>query len=64
MGFTGHYNRCTICGHIYDFNDICPECSCDFIQDLNPSEVKYLLTISSKEEVKRIEKMLKLHGDF
>jgi len=64
MEFTGDYNRCTECGHIYDFNDICPECGQSEIEDLNAKQVKEWAKTSTYKEVERLNKMLELHDDL
>lgn len=38
--FTGSYYRCLKCEHIYDYNDLCPECGSSDVEDINASEVK------------------------
>ena len=63
MEFTGDYNRCMDCGHIYDYNDSCPECGGCEIEDLNANEVKKCSNACSQEEAERLNNMLQLHGD-
>jgi len=63
MEFTGDYNRCTDCGHIYDYNDSCPECGSTEIEGLNAKEVKQWAKASTNEENERLNKMLELHGE-
>lgn len=55
MEFTGDYFKCESCGHIYDYNDVCPVCGKDCITELNAKEVN--------EIVDRIIDMLERHLD-
>ena len=61
--FTGNYNICTNCGHIYDYNDSCTECGGCEIEDLNALQVKKLANACSIKEMSRLHEMLQLHGD-
>ena len=67
--FTGHYNKCQKCNHIYDFNDICPECGSDEVEDISAQEVLKTITRTDeyatkiKGEKERLEEMLKKHDD-
>lgn len=63
MEFTGNYNRCTDCGHIYDYNDICPNCAGNEIEDLNAHEVNEIANVSIEKEAERLRNLLQLHGD-
>ena len=57
MEFTGEYWKCSKCGHIWDYNDACPNCgNSDDLENLNAAEVK--------EEADRLLTMLKAHGDY
>lgn len=56
MEFTGDYYKCKYCGHMWDYMDICPNCSEDKMNTLNANEVK--------EEANRLLKMLEAHGDY
>lgn len=38
--FTGDYSNCNNCGHIYDYNDLCPECGSGDITDMSAKEIK------------------------
>ena len=61
--FTGDYNRCSDCGHIYDFNDMCPDCGSENINELNANEVRDWVKGAVESEAYRLEKMLQSHGD-
>jgi predicted nucleic acid-binding Zn-ribbon protein len=63
MEFTGDYNRCMKCGHIYDYMDVCPVCGADEIENLNVHEVKEWKNASSNKEANRLHKMLESHDD-
>ena len=61
--FTGDYYKCTDCGYIYDYNDLCPNCGGSEIEDLNANEVNEY-TNDCLENAKRLRNMLQLHGDY
>jgi uncharacterized OB-fold protein len=60
--FTGTYNQCDKCGHIYDFNDICPECGSDDIMDIEVHEIKEIIS-EYQNNLKRLLEMLQKHDD-
>jgi len=64
MEFTGNYNLCGDCNHIYDFNDVCPECSSNDIQDINSNEVKEFIGKGNVKEDIRLKTMLIRHDDY
>jgi hypothetical protein len=64
MEFTGNYNRCYDCKHIYDYEDVCPECGSGAIEDLNANEIKEIAENTKGEEAYMLYKMLELHGDY
>ena len=55
--------KCVDCGHIYDYDDLCPECGGSEIEDLNANEVNEY-TNDCLEKAERLKSMLKLHGDY
>lgn len=61
--FSGSYYRCNECGHIWDFNDICPNCGKDNQEDLNAHEVKQWSKACELDEYIRLTNMLEMHGD-
>lgn len=64
MEYTGDYNICTRCSHIYDYDDACPECGSFEIEDLNAKEVKQWSKSCINKESERLNKMLESHGDY
>jgi len=64
MDFTGTYYRCNDCGHIFDYNDLCPNDSSENQEELNVREVKEWVKVATEQEQKRLEKMLESHGDL
>jgi hypothetical protein len=65
MEFTGTYWRCIECGHIWDYNDTCPNCGEDImLHDINPHEVLHLSKMCTENEAGRLINMLHDHGDY
>jgi predicted RNA-binding Zn-ribbon protein involved in translation (DUF1610 family) len=60
--FTGDYYQCNSCGHIWDYNDVCPNCGKQKVTTLNAIELKTAITCIH-EEVFRLNSMLEKHGD-
>lgn len=61
--FTGGYYKCTDCGYIYDYDDLCPDCGGNEIEDLNANEVNEY-TNDCLKKAERLKDMLQLHGDY
>lgn len=64
MEFTGNYNKCTQCCYIYDYEDSCPECGSDEIDDINANEVLQTARVMSGSEKRRLVDMLESHDDL
>ena len=64
MEFTGHYNKCEKCEHIFDYSDDCPECGTSEIDDISVSEIKEVIRLSNHLGAIRLIKMLKKHDDL
>ena len=63
--FSGEYYKCTGCGHIYDYDDLCPECGSADTPCINANEIKQnWITNAGSEEDIRLTKMLDEHGDL
>lgn len=61
--FTGTYYRCNSCATIYDYNDLCPDCGSDDIEDVNVNEVKAIMELKRLTAIS-LGKMLESHGDL
>ena len=60
MEFMGSYNQCQSCNHIYDYEDLCPQCGSDEINELNEREVKiYSRDRLIKEQFRLMKKVNK-----
>ena len=61
--FTGTYNQCNLCGHIWDFDDVCPECGDTDVIDISISEIKEIVDHYSNLVIELTE-ILNRHGDL
>ncbi|TSE05235.1 hypothetical protein [Aquimarina algiphila] len=62
--FTGTYYICDECSHIYDYDDLCPDCGSGFVTDLNANEVKQRALNEPVSEYRRLHDMLLKHDDL
>ena len=61
--FTGTYHKCMECGHIYDFDDLCPECGSSKIEEISADNIRrHIKRLDSKSIM--LKSMLKSHGDL
>lgn len=63
-GFTGDYYDCLDCGHIYDFDDICPNCGSGNVVEILPVDIVNKGMKFNIQEQKRLNYMLDMHDDM
>jgi len=53
MEYTGTFFTCFKCNYVYDFNDSCPNCGSEDVEEISPDEIK--------EAIERLTVMLEKH---
>ncbi len=61
--FTGSYYVCKECGTIYDYNDLCPDCGSNHVEDINANEVKTAMELHRLTAL-HLKKILESHDDL
>ena len=63
--FTGDYEQCQKCNHIWDYMDTaCPNCGNNDVEMISSEGVNEQLKLESGNELIRLRIMLRSHGDL